>query len=640
VAALAALASRGGFTGNPGAVLVAPLLALEFLLLARGITPFALAPLAALWANLDGESVLLAPLVFAAWRIGEALERAREGAGERARMRRDAAAGFLVLAAACLNPALHRVLASPLGLGSGTETLGGMPGGPPTPSSDTAFYLLMAVLVPAAAFGLRSLPLPALASTVLLLAPALASRSLVPFAGLASLLVLPPALGAVFPRIARASRPLPYAGLSALLAVVLVLLARGKSPGPAYPGDALAALDGALPGGEATVLAPRPWGGFIEERAWPRLKPFIDPRGRVFGDREAAENWQVLEDAPDSGEILARRRPDLVLAGQGTRLGRRLARDRGFALVFWDDDSVAYARRGGALDRAARERAYSAFNPDAGPPSPVKAVLVDLARAVRESPRCHLAHSARSSILARTGRLSEAWTEAVAAVELAPGRADPALDAFDLALARRDREGANRMLSLARAADPRGPGPRAAAATLVAAEGRPADALRAALDAVREAEGRSERASDPGLARALRLVARIRAAGRETGDAADALRRAGNVMMAAGDPWAALADYRLGLKLAPRDPRLAHNAGAALYELGLLKEALDAWREALVLNPGSVETLVAAGVACYRLADHAGARRAWSRALTLDPRRNDVRGLLMQLEAKRREGAR
>jgi len=246
-----------------------------------------------------------------------------------------------------------------------------------------------------------------------------------------------------------------------------------------------------------------------------------------------------------------------------------------------------------------------------------------------------MVRSARATVLARAGRLDEAWRSALEAVTLAPGIPGPPLAAFDIALARRDREGAGGMLARARSADPRGPGPRAAAAELAAAEGRPADALRGALDAARDAEGRGNRASDPGLARALRLVARLRAAAGQMSDAADALRRAGNVLMAAGDPAAALSAYRDGLKLAPRDPRLAHNAGAALYEQGLVKEALAAWREALGLNPGSVETLVAAGVACYRLGDAAGARRAWARALALDPRRDDVRGLLLRLEDRR-----
>ena len=641
VTAGAALAAGAGFTETP-AILAAPLLALEILVLARGASPVLLVPVAFLWANIDGGSVVLAPLVLILWRAGEALERLRGGRGERnpVPLSREALALLLVTGAACANPELHRVLTSPFGTGVEEEVLGGMPGGPPSPHADTAFYILIAVLVPAAAFGLRLIPLPGLVITAVLLGPALASRTLALPACLAALTVLPAAIEPLLPAAFR-GRPRTLAGTLAFLAVLLpasVRVAGGISLADStYPGGVIGALGpgiGGVPAGGVRVLAPRNWGGFIEANWWPGARPFFDPRRRTFGAKLSSEGWQMLEDTPDAGALLARYRPDLAVLGHGTRLGRRLARDRGWVLVHWDDASVAYVRTDGALRSLARGRGYRAFGPDGGAAAPLGAVLRNLERAALESPGSAMVRTARAEVLARAGRLDEAWRAAIEAVTLAPGRPGPALAAFDLALARRDREGAREMLARARATDPRGPGPRAAAAELAAAEGRPADALRAALDAVRDAEARGDRAADPGLARALRLVARLRAAAGEAVDAADSLRRAGNVLMSAGDPAGALVDYRDGLKLAPRDPRLAHNTGAALYEQGLVREALAAWREALVLNPGSVETLVAAGVACYRLGDAAGARSSWTRALMLDPRRDDVRGLILRLEAR------
>jgi 4-amino-4-deoxy-L-arabinose transferase-like glycosyltransferase len=86
-----------------------------------------------------------------------------------------------------------------------------------------------------------------------------------------------------------------------------------------------------------------------------------------------------------------------------------------------------------------------------------------------------------------------------------------------------------------------------------------------------------------------------------------------------GDPAAALRHYREAVRLIPTFGQAWGGEGAALNDLGRLREAADAYRRAVAFLPESPVLHAELGMVYGRLADHAAALAEFREAVRLDP---------------------
>jgi predicted O-linked N-acetylglucosamine transferase (SPINDLY family) len=151
--------------------------------------------------------------------------------------------------------------------------------------------------------------------------------------------------------------------------------------------------------------------------------------------------------------------------------------------------------------------------------------------------------------------------------------------------------------ALAQAASAHAPDARilSALASVLIAQGRPADAARHAAKAVALAPGD-----------------------------ADAHNMQGNVSLAQGRPDAAQACYREALRLEPRHAQAHNNLGMALMALGRLADAEASFRQSLALAPADAGTLNNLGNLLQRRDRYTEAAAVYREALALDPEHADA----------------
>src|SRR5438128_9002251 len=89
----------------------------------------------------------------------------------------------------------------------------------------------------------------------------------------------------------------------------------------------------------------------------------------------------------------------------------------------------------------------------------------------------------------------------------------------------------------------------------------------------------------------------------------------GNVLVNAGHPQEAVAEYREAARLAPRSAQARERLGDALYDLGRKQEALAAYRDAAAVDPGSVTARIGAARVLGETGDVVAARAELSAAL-------------------------
>jgi tetratricopeptide (TPR) repeat protein len=87
----------------------------------------------------------------------------------------------------------------------------------------------------------------------------------------------------------------------------------------------------------------------------------------------------------------------------------------------------------------------------------------------------------------------------------------------------------------------------------------------------------------------------------------------------AGRPAEAERAYRAALAIAPRDPAVTHNLGAAIAAQGRHRDALGCFDEALAADSDFVSAHYNKAVALMALGEAPGAIKSFSRAAALEP---------------------
>jgi len=385
--------------------------------------------------------------------------------------------------------------------------------------------------------------------------------------------------------------------------------------------------------GPVRVFSLHKWGGFLEWNLPQTFKVFIDGRQLVYGPRLFVDYYKILEDTPETSDLLEKYRPDVFVLDYGSKLGRRLAGgEKETALVHWDDSCLVYVNRK-RFPEYVRKHGYRAYNPESGATGSLPAVLAELGKAAAaESPGHARTHALTASLLMTHERFSEADREATAAIRLAPRNPSVLLVGFDAALAVHDLGRASELAHRALRADPGSCAVLLAGVRLASAENRTADAEKAVTAAIRAGEAWREkrRTTDPALGDAYRLKAGLLSAAGNAPGAADSLRTAGNAYFDLGRTADAMECYEAGLKFAPGDARLLHNRGTVSMATGRIPEALADFTRALAREPSNVRMHVSLGVALWKAGRKASARAAWARALELDPTNADALAYLTQ----------
>jgi tetratricopeptide (TPR) repeat protein len=454
------------------------------------------------------------------------------------------------------------------------------------------------------------------------------------------------------PRSRPALRVGAFAGVAALAAWT-------AATSPYQPG--LGAQRGMLPEGgvryllergvRGALFGPLHFGGYVEWRAFPQLRPVVDGRGAAAATVEqvlAAESSPAAFAAAQQRfgfEAALLEFPRLPLRREGApgAAGPGFV-PPGWKLVYWDDASLVLLREAGPYGALARQDALDALrpvgdyhalaSPRLGDPAWREAVAADARRAARTAAPLDLRPTlllARLALASGDGRAAESL--AVAASRRAAG--NRAYDdvrvgsAYLLAESSEQRGDSGRAMGFYREAIRLDPGlgeARYRLGRLVEAAGRHAEAIALYRAALR---------LDPGLVGAAEdLVRLLRATGDEAGARAAeaaaglAARRAralrlyhegmahydaGRLEQAAASLGAAVAeDERLV-------PALC-NLGYVLYDLGRDREALTYQSRAIELDPRCAEAHFALGLLYARGGEKERAREHFRRYLELVPR--------------------
>lgn len=136
------------------------------------------------------------------------------------------------------------------------------------------------------------------------------------------------------------------------------------------------------------------FGGYLTWELYPRFRVAWDGRDEVFGP---LHRLMYSENRIDYQTLMERYRFQIAVIGHGKEIGfeRLLASDSAWVLVYWDDQSLVYAREGEVVDDFIYKYAYKYFSPFSLDYSylsdPVRSgkgeeVLFELKRATAENP--------------------------------------------------------------------------------------------------------------------------------------------------------------------------------------------------------------------------------------------------------------
>lgn len=414
---------------------------------------WALVPLFLLWANLHSGFVLGLALVALAW-AGEAITRRPPAPERRALWRGRGIVLALALAATLLNPHFVEALLYPLRLVARGEVRSSIV------ELRTIFHpayrgalflkaLALSGLVLAALLtvGRRRLDWPLLLPGILFLA--LALRSL---RGVSELSVILPALiaahGEPLARTRRAARLASGAIALLALAAGAGAVAWGQPMGAEpnrrvglgidptnWPGAAARFLREMRPAGEVfNVLA---FGGYLIHDLWPEKRVYIDGRLDVFPAGFIDEYQRMMATGEGWDEAVARYGIEVAVVDyleqpQFDRgLRARLRQDPDWECVFFSDNALVYARRGGA-NQELLDRFGTVFDPSlrswdsveafvaTASPGQVERAITAVARVADFAPEEKSPPFVLGELLLRAGRKPEAVAALARAIAVDP----------------------------------------------------------------------------------------------------------------------------------------------------------------------------------------------------------------------------
>ncbi|MCX7011252.1 MAG: tetratricopeptide repeat protein, partial [Candidatus Sumerlaeota bacterium] len=310
------------------------------------------------------------------------------------------------------------------------------------------------------------------------------------------------------------------------------------------------------------------WGGYVAWRLFPAWKTFIDGRVDLYGPERVKEYYSWITGTGDWRGAFERFGIQTVLLDYQQargKLGRQLWQSPEWALVYWDDIGVVYARPSPETQAAVEAHAFHAFNPawsyaeavDALPAGPKReTALAELKEQLAHDPRSIRALDFESYFDSIDGRLDEA------------------------------AELCRRMIAL----QPRGATAYARLATI--------------LDKQRDLDG-AERA----YRMTLRLQPRM----------ADAWVRLGAMYERRGDSKTALRYYQRALQVRPGDLDGLYNAARVSANLGRDRESLRLWERYLSVKPGEPDLLQGVADLYRQIGDEVDAWRLLSSTSSTSP---------------------
>lgn len=633
-----------------------------------------LMPLAGLlWANAHTSIVLLL-LPFAAFLAGGLAQRALEASGAAPAFGR-----FLTLAPGP-SPAQLRVIAlvaaasvaasllSPYFAGQYLHSVKALASDwwkqevaelrAPTWESYRLLYLFTAAVALSFLANRRRVSLPDLALAVPVLAlPFLAYRFMW-FTALGAALLAKnlAAIAADHPRALRHLEGIPALGTAAALALALTSLqilhlppfkpvpelsfGLGVNLRPYAPEGCLAYLDRRGVGG--LVLNRFHLGGYITWRDFPKRAPFLDGRG--FMDESLIESATAAPTKPALLDRLRARHPFESAVMSHPPAGDPLVRESGtsdlafshpdWALVYWDDNCLAYLRRGGPHDEVIARDQYRHIVPSRGvqrgrlgDPAYAAGLAAELERNLAET-GSSMAAAFKGVLMNGLGRHREAIT-AFAAVERHPaprggdlydahvgigyarhqlGDPGEAVRHYRLALAMREEASLHQRLGLA-----------------YAALGDTAAAIRHHERAVELNPGLV--AVYPGLALLYERAGRAGDAARARSRFEESQRRnQGETHFRAGTRAylernlpLAIEEFQKSVAANPWNPAPHSNLGYVYFDAGDLDRAFEHHRRALDLEPDNALSHYGIALVYKERADRERARWHWEQYLRLQP---------------------
>lgn len=449
---------------------------------------------------------------------------------------------------------------------------------------------------------------------------------------------------------AASERPLALAAAAAVtvlcggLAIANVLTVAGETRSAGFGIETARVPEGALrfmdrEGVYGRVFNLFQWGGYIAWRDYPRRTVFVDPRGVVPPERlEDLMRGQFHPDPPL--DALADRYridailipmpsvllPDKHLSGQGNGVS-----ESAWALVYWDDISRLYLKRGGPHDRVVRAREYRRLQPERQLPSLTLLPKEHLAQMLQEARRAAGETGATRANLV------------LGSLEAREGRHAEAITAYRAALRGPTADRAGILGEIGRAQEHLGLTGDALAAyeESISIDPRPAVLHRAGLVYLDRGDLRGavrcfERAleGDPRMAEVFKpLAAAYQKLGRGNdvrklqdryqkaveGAPGNADFRLGLQAYAAKEYQGAITAFSRSLDANPGNAAAYSNIGYVYYETGDMENALRYQRKAIEVNAGYANAYYGLALVMKRHRDPDSAMQAWREYLRLEP---------------------
>ena len=454
----------------------------------------------------------------------------------------------------------------------------------PCPELARAFWLVVAVMVPALAWRPRRLSFTNLLLSATFVFLAINSRRHIGLLGLVSLPVWATALAdlpvpqhgrrSIAPWVRVIRRPAQVFALGFILAMAATSIISTRQLCHRVQGWVTRDL---LPVGASNFLEQVPigghmfneyaFGGYLSWRLYPKRDVFIHWIMGTFDERLFYPYLEVVKGLRDAASTFEQWKINYVVLPQlhpGGRvpdhLYRYLNQSSDWALVYWDGASVIYLRNSPSNAELLSRYAYHYINPTGmpriAPGASPEVVAQEIDRALQANPPTVLLYFIAGDMWYSLGE----WEEALSAY----GKA--------LFLVQHDAEIELKM------------------GQCFEQKGEFAQALPYFKSAVQQASRWP--------------IARIRLAA---------------AYQAVGDLPAAVREWETAHRLCPRDPKIANDLGAAYYLAGRYQPALDSFQKVLALQPDFAEGHVNLGNVYLRVGKSSQARVPFERALQLQP---------------------
>ncbi len=383
------------------------------------------------------------------------------------------------------------------------------------------------------------------------------------------------------------------------------------------------------------------WGGYIVWRDFPKRRPFIDGRG--FLDSSLLEKSQRARGAEEyMDQLQAAFGFDAVLTGyevihesQADIYGEMDSafNSRKWALVYWDDTSLLYLRRGGKYNGVIQEDEYRYVRPAngiAGVASRLHdgqfraGLIAELKRNMQETDSAN-SHAYLGGVYQETGVYREAIAEFGKALE---NPFTPKADLFNnlanayLGLGDTERAIEYYKKSLSLKDDP------TVAYNLGLGYYRKQDYSNALKYLRKALENNSSLVSVYPLLleiyqklgmqdEAKRTAALFEKAQAEAG--AEEHFKAGLQAYFSKDFPKAIAEFKISLQKNPANPTAHSNLGYVYFDIGMLDKAFEHQRRAVEIDPSHANAYYGLALIAKKQGDMTAARRNWERYLQIEP---------------------